>query len=103
MAKQKIAVLDENGVLVGFKQVSVCCTDDLEVPEDCDLRPGKYRWDEVAGSFVPLRQKGVDPLSLTIRAMAEFMKAARDQNVVDLTGCADVEVFLAKWEQGGEI
>lgn len=95
-----VAVLDADGVLTGYKQTAKPAKDAIVVPDDCDLAPGKFRWDPNAGAFIPLRQKIEDPLHLTIRAMAEFMVACRDQGLVDLGGCEDAERFLAKWEAG---
>lgn len=53
MAKTKhVAVLDEDGFFRGVTEVPAKA-DGIEVPADCDLEPGRYRWD--GASFVPVR------------------------------------------------
>lgn len=54
-----VALLDDTGLLTGYDIRTVpaeligapgC----VRVPEGCDLAPGKYRWNAVAGRFDPL-------------------------------------------------
>jgi|TARA_Y100000310_G_scaffold87397_1_gene84228 hypothetical protein len=48
------AKLDRNKVLTGFTRKPG--VKGIEVPEDCDLDPGKYFWDVKKKMFVPLEK-----------------------------------------------
>jgi len=56
------AILDAAGVLQGFEKVPKKkwkpAAGRVPVPDDCDLAPGRYRWDGEQGTFVPLAPKG---------------------------------------------
>lgn len=52
------ALLDDDNILTGFAHEPVQETV-RQIPldqDECDLEPGRYRWDDVARSFVPLRK-----------------------------------------------
>ena len=60
----KVAKLDAAGVFQGVGEVAKLT--DLHLPLDqiggeCDLPPGKYRWDRQRKTFVPLRAAAVAP------------------------------------------
>ena len=70
------AVLDANGVLIGYERTS---GPGVEVPEDCDLIPGKYRW--AGAGFVPIMEafdKNEVSSPSTLAAIAMGLKAVRD-------------------------
>ncbi|KKK52485.1 hypothetical protein LCGC14_3104440, partial [marine sediment metagenome] len=51
------AIIDEDGVLTGFRpaeenEILLDRNDVVEVPEGCDLEPGRYRWD--GARFMPI-------------------------------------------------
>jgi hypothetical protein len=46
------AVLNQAGVLTGFSEFDK--SSGIEVPDDCDLVPGRYKWDQGLGAFIPL-------------------------------------------------
>lgn len=48
------AVLDADRVYWGVEEVASWTVGDVEVPEDCDLKPGHYQWDATGEKFVPL-------------------------------------------------
>lgn len=48
------AKLGEGGVYWGVEEVEALGAEDVEVPRDCDLRPGAYRWNAVERHFDPL-------------------------------------------------
>ena len=69
-----IAILDENGILTGYAQVEQPSVADCVVPDDCDLEPGKYRWN--GNTFVPIATaRKADP---TLAAIATALAALRD-------------------------
>lgn len=51
------ALLDDFGVLQGYdhaRRSMGAPAGSVEVPDDCDLAPGRYRWDQKIGRFHPL-------------------------------------------------
>lgn len=46
------AKIDADRVYWGVEQVATLAAGDVEIPKDCDLAPGAYKWD--ANAFVPL-------------------------------------------------
>lgn len=66
------AILDPDGIYQGHESVKGDLgPDDVEVPEDCDLAIGMYRWD--GGTFLPVRAAGRHDLldePHTLRAVA---------------------------------
>ena len=46
------AKLDSSGMFLGLEEVSELLDSDIELGEDCGLKPGKYRWDGT--TFLPL-------------------------------------------------
>ncbi|HQS59721.1 MAG: hypothetical protein B7Y56_02985 [Gallionellales bacterium 35-53-114] len=57
------AVLDGNGIYFGKERVTVLQDGDVEVPEECDLPNGKYKWIAAAGQFqaLPKSQQTTTP------------------------------------------
>lgn len=57
-----VARLDANGVLAGYERGLPADyapqAGEVVVPDDCDLLPGKYRWDAERGAFLPLPRPG---------------------------------------------
>lgn len=52
---KRVAVLDGDGKLVGFKTVKTPKPADLTVEDECDLpTDGSYRWDERTRAFLPV-------------------------------------------------
>ncbi len=63
----RVARLDRSGLLTGYEDIAdgskATVTDGM--PEwvdggDCDLKPGRYRWDPQAGRFDPVKSGKVD-------------------------------------------
>lgn len=79
------AIIDEGGVLTGFRpaeenEIRTERDDVVEVPEDCDLEPGRYRWD--GARFMPIILKAPasdEPEPHALRAIAKGFIAIRDQ------------------------
>lgn len=72
------ATLDINGVYFGKEQVAELMPDDVEVPEDCDLPIGKYKWFADTAQFIPLpkSQHSATPNApLADRALYELIKS----------------------------
>lgn len=85
MATRNYAQLDANGVLTGFVRLGdgapgADAPDRVEVPLDCDLQPGRYRWNAAERRFDPIsmepaeRLQGLD----AVRAIALALVAIRD-------------------------
>lgn len=56
MIKKHRAVLDPDGMYRGHEPLpgkAALNPDDVEVPPDCDLAPGRYRWD--GKTFLPVK------------------------------------------------
>ncbi len=75
-----VAVTDANDVLLRYRKVEKPDPQDIVVPDDCDLAPGRYRWDRVRGTFLPIapppEAEVVEPNAL--RAIARGFMAIRD-------------------------
>ena len=73
------AILDRFGIIQRYERTD---GEGIVVPEDCDLPPGKYRWDKEKGQFVPIMQAFGKPNAVdhpsAIAAIAEGFKAIRD-------------------------
>jgi len=59
LRKVTVALLDDSGRLAGYDRRSVDAdwigeAGCVAVPDECDLAPGKYRWNAAAGRFDPL-------------------------------------------------
>ncbi len=77
-----IALIDADGVLTGFDETGKAAG--VTVPVDCDLLPGKYRWD--GDSFQPLldqfsKKQIVAPDAMT--AVGRGLLAIRDGKKFD--------------------
>ena len=84
MTEKHRAILDPDGVYQGHEPADALGPDDVEVPEDCDLAIGRYRWD--GKRFVPIRDAGRHDLldePHTLRAVARGF-AAIDKAQPDL-------------------
>lgn len=46
------AKLDSSGLFLGLEEVADLLDSDIELGEDCGLKPGKYRWDGT--TFLPI-------------------------------------------------
>ncbi|MBL4839404.1 MAG: hypothetical protein JKY47_01070 [Thalassospira sp.] len=85
-----IARLDGAGVLTGFDtiaedsvaSVTAGIPEWVSVPADCDLKPGRYRWNGEAGRFDPVKSDKVDAEV----AIIDMFKAIRDQAGIDMPG-----------------
>lgn len=51
-----VAILDDNNIYQGVAMINSTDLKEshVQVPEDCDLAKGKYQWDPVIKTFVPL-------------------------------------------------
>lgn len=86
-----VATLNENGVLTGYETIPGEPTiHQIPVPEDCDLTPGKYRWD--GQTFVPVLpiEGSVDAPLSTIHAIAHGFAALYNQG-------NDLHPLTVKW------
>lgn len=79
------ALLDESGVLVGFSDA--VDAEGVEVPADCDLTPGRYRWAPDLATFLPVERTVEDRLRTDVdalRAIHAGFKAIEAAGLVDL-------------------
>lgn len=55
-----IAVLDEDGVYQGLREIPLndLAPDHVHLPDGCDLPPGRYKWDADVKAFMPIMKKG---------------------------------------------
>jgi len=72
------AVINAAGVLTGFSQSDQ--SSGIEVPDDCDLTPGRYRWDDAMRAFIPItaQQDSIKQEPDAIRAIYLGFSAIRD-------------------------
>lgn len=96
----RVARLDRSGVLMGYEDMpkgnKATVTDGM--PEwvdggDCDLKPGRYRWNPQAGRFDPVKSDKVD----TETAIIEGFRHLRD--VEDMTLPAVTESWIAEYDK----
>lgn len=80
------AKLDADGIYWGVEQVAALAAGDVEVPQECDLKPGHYRWNRDAKP-----EPCFEPLPKSLR---------RDAPEQPLTERALYELFLAMLEAG---
>lgn len=65
-----VAVIDDSGKLVGYDEVSAIDTRmHVEVPRECDLTPGKYRWNDRLKRFDPIQKKAPEPMAPIVGAL----------------------------------
>ena len=60
------AKLDHDRVYWGVEEVEALAPDDVEVPADCDLKPGMYRWDGATFALLAHAQRKSAPEAPTI-------------------------------------
>ena len=74
------AKLGPDMIYIGVEQVDSIGTNDIEVPQDCDLKKGGYRWDKDQRTFVPIHLMPRDALEVpnVLRALAMTIKSLRD-------------------------
>lgn len=78
----RVALLDASGVLTGFDDIAQGSVANdangmpewVEVPDDCDLKAGRYAWDAGAGRFDPIKSAKVDAET----AIIDMFKAVGD-------------------------
>lgn len=77
--KQNVALIDGAGILIGYSKDSKA--EGISVPDDCDLAPGKYRWEPKAETWLPLSPVESDPTDQPhiLRAIARGFIAVRDE------------------------
>lgn len=84
-AKITVALLDEGGVYQGVAEIDAADLKDGDVhlPNGCDLQPGRYRWDAVGKTFVPLRNGPADKVREpdALLAIAAGLDACRSQGI----------------------
>lgn len=92
MTKKVVALLDDSGLLVGYKTVKKPQATDVVVPADCDLpTDNTYRWDKLAGQFIPLGHghgKPVVPPLTTEMVM---------RRLIELVPSAGEDLALMEW------
>jgi hypothetical protein len=89
----KVAVLNDNDLLVGYRQVDVAAADDVVVPDECDLpadaKAPRYRWNKSTNAFLPIgygapikpARSPVGPdyaMYLTMKAVGELTKLPKE-------------------------
>jgi hypothetical protein len=97
-----IALLDKNLMLKGFETVDqeeAPSRNRIPVPRDCDLKPGRYKWDADNGRFIPTAASPENAVKEhhVLREVARALIAIRDgktfpQSVLDWL--ADYEVSM---------
>jgi len=73
------AKLDKDNIYYGVEEVETLSDTDVEVPHDCDLKHGMYRWD--GQTFLPLSRGSAKPIPdmpLAERALYELIKATKN-------------------------
>lgn len=96
----RVARLDRSGVLMGYEDIadgSVATVTD-GIPEwvdggDCDLKPGRYRWNPQAGRFEPVKSEKVEAET----AIIEGFRHLRD--VEGMTLPAATESWIAEYDK----
>ena len=83
----KVALLDDSGMLKGFRVVSkpkaVQTAAQVPVPDDCDLVPGRYRWDADRGAFLPTgKATAAAAPTDALRAIWLGFRALKEQGIV---------------------
>ena len=71
-AEITVADIDANGYYRGVKAIAADEKTDahVEVPADCDLKPGAYRWSELDGAFMPAPPQDPKSPELEIDALS---------------------------------
>ena len=88
----KVALLDDNSLLVGYRTVENPQATDVTVPVDCDLpADGTYRWDAPTAQFIPLGHGHGKPV---LSPLTTEMALRR---LIELTPGADGDPTLRGW------
>ncbi len=109
--KAQVAVVDQDMTLIEYKTVKediadceIVTEEDgtviVGVPDNCDLEPGKYWFDEKQVAWIPIRKPASDPLGITIQALSDGLLAVRDQ--LDVQFPSNTIAFLDIWEKSGK-
>ena len=70
------AKLDGNKIYFGVEEVAALQAGDVEIPHDCDLAVGAYKWSGTAfDALPPLRRKDAPSIPTTEEAFAALIKA----------------------------
>lgn len=93
---QNVAVLDEAGLLTGFETVErgpdwKPATNQVPVPDGCDLAPGRYRWVAPQHAFLPVAPAapGIEAEPNALRALALDLAARRETAPAESVAWAD--------------
>lgn len=96
-----VAIIDKNGLLIGFNENPLKIKkEDIIVPENCDLIPGDYKWEN--GSFWPLSRNIKLLREKSLRELPEcfylLVKEIQDIGIPDriLKWVKDYELILQR-------
>lgn len=95
MTKIKYAILDEAGVLISYKKMKPKKGKlFIEVPENCDLEPEKYRWSNEEKSFIINKDltNSMDPFA----PIAMALLTIRDSRLIDFPD--EVLLWMRRYE-----
>jgi len=99
---KKVAVLDDDNMLVGIKDVPnsrwKTSKKRIPVPDACDLDPSRgYRWDPETKAFTPLRKRIKDAPGFSMRAIAEGFEAIQKHTGTQLP--ESTRIFIDIWRK----
>lgn len=93
------AKLDFDQVYWGVEEVAQLAAGDVQVPADCDLRVGAYRWDAKNARFEPLppsqvkKAEGAPSLEQAFAALVDHVKQ------IDTAGTVDLPASVQAWRE----
>tara|TARA_E500000318_G_scaffold37261_2_gene35991 strand:+ start:85 stop:414 length:330 start_codon:yes stop_codon:yes gene_type:complete len=98
-ATKTVAVLDDQNILRGFKEVAINAPG-VEVPPDCDLleQKGLFRYVEKTGQFKPIREK----MPVAEDAMIAIINAIEAAGIEIAPVATDWRDFRNKRKAGGD-
>lgn len=84
----QVAKLDAADTYLGLEMLPAdqITADHVQLPDGCDLPPGKYYWDRSASTFLPLRspQAVAEESPLALNALAWMLLAMWSENRVPI-------------------
>ena len=80
------AILNNRDELTGFKQLDPTNTSQshIQVPDNCDLKPGQYRYSRENRRFEPITKKVIPFSQNEVKAIADGFNAIYESGLIEL-------------------
>lgn len=96
-----IARLGVDNIYLGKQTVTSVSAGQVQIPDECDLTPGRYRWDDQAKTFVPLNfaPRDVANMPNVLRALAQTIRSVQSGQPLGPEALAFLQWYHNRFEQ----